>query len=273
MEPDARPANAEISDDTTIWKYMGLAKFFATLYKRELWFAKASTFRDDQWEGFGMAKYLTAPLPSEFQEAPDGTKTQALSLPQTMALLSQNSAGYIERASEHLYVNSWCAGLESMAMWEIYGSHGSGVALKSSVGQYKRAVDFSVDDSHYCFADVEYHADLESVPDLQLDFRGSIPMGPGLRSEVLKLGRHKRECFRYEHEWRALLYQECRPEIAGVDVGFDLEQLISEVLVGPRADVFLVETAESMMEKFGLQKPCRKSDLLGSPRREAASAD
>ncbi len=252
---------------------MDLPRFVSILSRGGLWFAKATTLRDDPWEGFGRAECLTAPPAGEWQEAADGRKTRTVSVRQAMAHFSQNSAEFVEHASEHLYVNSWCAGPESMAMWQIYGALGSGVALKSSVERYVRAAKFNVDDSHYDFAEVTYHTSLETVPDLRLDFRGSIPMpGPSLRREILKLGCHKRECFRHEHEWRALLYQDARPEVAGIDVDFDLGELISEVFVGPRAEAFIVDAVESIMEKFQLRKPCKRSDLLSSPRKDVAPA-
>jgi hypothetical protein len=46
--------------------------------------------------------------------------------------ISRMSAQIVEAAGEHLYVNSWCLGeSESIAMWQIYGSLGFGVAVKS----------------------------------------------------------------------------------------------------------------------------------------------
>jgi hypothetical protein len=269
MEPDARPASTEVSDDTPIWKYMDLPKFFATLYKRKLWFAKASTFHDDPWEGFGSAKCLKD-SPEETWPTTPG-ETHEVSWQSLMAHFSQRSAHQINNARSFLYINSWCWGPESMAMWEIYGSHASGVALKSSVGQYKRAAKWGVESSYYDFAPVTYHPNLELVKDLQLDFRGATPVpGLGTRRTTLKLGRHKRECFQYEQEWRALLCQDEEREEAGIDVVFDLDDLISEICVGPRADVFLVETVKSIMDTFKLTKPCKRSDLLGPPRREEA---
>jgi hypothetical protein len=161
-----------------------------------------------------------------------------------------------------------------MAMWEIYGSRGCGVALKSSVEQYQRAARFEVDPSHYIFGKVTYHANLELAPDIQRDFRESIPMpGPGLWGRVLELGLNKRSCYWYEHEWRAAMYQDRRPEIAGLHEVFDLEQLISAVYVGPRAPDFVVEAVSSIMDKFLLRKPLERSVLLSSPRKETALAD
>lgn len=185
------------------------------------------------------------------REAPDGERTN-ISGPQMMAEISQMSARIVENAQDHLYVNSWCLDVsESMAMWQIYGSLGFGVALKSSVEQYQRAQRFEVDSSQYTFGAVTYHQNLESAPEIWRDFRGSVlAPGIGLWSEVLKLGLHKRSCYWYEHEWRAVMYQDHRPEILGVHEVFDLDQLISEVYVGPRAEDFVVEVVSSVMDNL-----------------------
>ena len=270
MELDTLPAETVTRDETVIWRYMDLPRFVSTLSTGRLWFAKATTLRDDPWEGFGKAERLTPPSAGESpkleQEAPGGGRTRIISLPQMLAKFSQMSAEFIENAPDHLYVNSWCLDAsESMAMWQIYGSLGFGVALKSSVEQYKLAARFEVDPSHYIFGEVIYHPSLESAPDIQRDFRESIPMGRGLWSEILKLGLHKRACYWYEHEWRAVLYQDHRPEIAGVHEAFGLDQLISAVYVGPRAEGFVVEAVSSIMDKFLLRKPVKRSLLLSSP--------
>ena len=190
-------------------------------------------------------------------------------LPHMIAQMSQLSAAVLENARDHLYVNCWCLDAESMAMWQIYGSLGSGVAVKSSVEQYKRAVKFEVDSSQYDFGVVKYHPNLESSPDIQRDLRQrSIPVpGQSLWREVIKLGFHKRSCYWYEKEWRAVVYQDPRPDIAGIHEVFDLEQLISSVYVGPRAEDFVFDAVKSIMDKFLLQKPLERSVLLSSPRK------
>jgi hypothetical protein len=266
----AVPAEENGTDDAkTIWRYMDLPRFVSLLSTCGLWFAKASSLHDDPYEGFGKAQRLVLQMDDApttvAHTGPDGKRN--ISLQEMVAGFSQRSADIFENAREHLYVNSWCLGAsESMAMWQIYGSVGRGVAVKSSVGQYQRAAKFAVDSSHYVFGDVTYHHSLESAPDVQRDFRDSIPVpGLGLRSEVLKLGLHKRSCYEYEREWRAVIYQDPRPE-KGVHERFDLEQLITEVYVGPRAEQFLVDVVSSIMDKFLIQKPLKRSLLLSSPR-------
>jgi hypothetical protein len=278
MELDVPPPENGDHGPPAIWRYMDLPRFVSILSTGRLWFAKAATLCDDPWEGFGKAERLKVPPADNCPElairgAPGGTRT--ISVPQMMARFSQRSAEIFENARDHLYVNSWCLdAAESMAVWQIYGSLGFGVALKSSVEQYQRAARLEVDSSHYISGPVTYHDSLESAPDIRRDFRESIPMpGFGLRGEVLKLGLHKRACYWYEHEWRAVLYQDSRPDIVGVHEAFDLEQLISAVYAGPRAQEFVVEVVSSIMDKFLLRKPLERSVLLRSPQREIASAD
>jgi hypothetical protein len=165
---------------------------------------------------------------------------------------------------------------ESMAMWQIYGSLGFGVTLMSSVSRYRRAVRFNLPNEQFRVGKVTYHPSLEEVPQIQLDFRqGPISLpGRELWPKILETGFHKRSCYKYENEWRAALYQDRRPGpgIEGVHQAFDLEQLISAVDVGPRANEFIFEAVKSIMDKFSLRKPLKPSQLLIPPKKETAGA-
>jgi len=70
--------------------------------------------------------------------------------------MARLSADSFDNARQHLYVNSWCMGDESMAMWQIYGSGGHGVAVRSTVGQYRCAAQFKVREEQCAFGPVEY---------------------------------------------------------------------------------------------------------------------
>lgn len=261
----------------TIWRYMDLPRLVWTLSTRRLWFAKAATFLDDPWEGFGKARCFELPDDAAKDDAPKVAKIETaggterlISVPEMRADLSRRSSEILEDARNTLYVNSWCLdSSESMAMWEIYGARGLGVALRSTVEQFQGAARPEIDSSHYTSGQVTYHDALESAPEVHFDFSNNIPFpGAGLRREVLKLGLQKRSCYRYEQEWRTVLYQDPRPDL-GVGESFDLDQLISAVYVGPRAPEFIVEAVSSTMDKFLLRKPVEKSRLLASPRKQA----
>jgi hypothetical protein len=46
---------------------------------------------------------------------------------------------------------------------------------------------------------------------------------------------NKRVAYCYEQEWRAAIYQHPRPGVAGVDIPVELDGLVDEVFVGPKA--------------------------------------
>jgi hypothetical protein len=262
--------------DTPIWRYMDLPRFVSILATGRLWFAKAATLHDDPYEGFCKAVSREIPLVNDGRghiEMESGDEKTVLSTEQMIAGFSQSAAEVCENARDYLYVNSWCLSYESMAMWQIYGSLGHGIAVKSSVDRYARAAKFDVPSSHYRLGKVKYHDNLESSSDTRRDFSdGWIPMrAPSLWNEVLKLGFHKRSCYLFENEWRAALYQDQRPEVAGIDEVFDLDQLISAVYVGPRARPFFFDVVSSIMDKFLLQKPLERSVLLTGPRKGTIS--
>lgn len=158
-------------------------------------------------------------------------------------------------------------------MWQIYGALGHGIALRSSIGQYRRAARFNVLESHYAFGCVKYHDDLASCPDAMLDLRqGEVPLSSGLWAKILDVAFLKRACFDYEREWRSALYQDYRSEeIAGCNIDFDLDELISAVYVGPRAEPFEVATVKAIMDRFQLRKPLNCSVLLSPPSKRMAS--
>jgi len=176
----------------------------------------------------------------------DGVNRQ-VSLQEMFTDISERSAIRFENAPDCLYINSWCLSVESMAMWEIYGDQARGVAVKSSLGRFQRSLRFGLPEDHVTFGAVDYHD--ERFPDSQtLDLRsGPIPVeGPGLREKMLPLALHKRRCYAHEREWRAVIYQDPRPDVRGIDIAFDPQELIAGVYVGPRAEKFVSSATEAI---------------------------
>jgi hypothetical protein len=259
-------------DETPIWRYMDLPRFVAMLGSQSIWFAKAARF-EDGYEGFCQVQRPQMPqvdrIAKAITKATASGVTKLISLTEMLVDMAGRSADYFDNAREHLYVNSWCLADESMAMWEIYGGRGHGIALKSTVGKYRSAARFNLRVEQYAFGPVQYDLDIASNQELNLDLRqGAIPLpGPGVWEKLLRVAFHKRTCFEYEREWRAALYQDPRPDHVGCKIEFDLSELINAVYVGPRADSFLQDVTASIMEKFGLAKPLQRSALLQNPSR------
>lgn len=239
------------SDETAIWRYMNLEKFIAMLSTRSLWYAKAAYF-EDGYECFCEVVRREMPAKDPFSRCitrtmPDG-KSELISLSQMMVELSGDAAERFARAPEHVYVNSWCLARESMAMWQIYGSAGSGIAVKSSICRFQRSTNFPVRKDQFAFDSVEYDIDVGSTPMIDLR-RGSTPIGSGVWCELLKIAFHK-----------------------GCNIEVDLDELVSEVYLGPRASRLTADAVASVMDKFGLQKPLTRSGLLTPPDRSAPVA-
>lgn len=270
-----------VCDDTEIWRYMDLSRFIAILSSRHLWFSKASAFRDDPWEGYCDVKMRQAPN-DEYGPRPlspqltGGKPVDDMSWERLAFELSNIPAEHFRNTRDHIFVNSWCLGEESMAMWEIYGSSGRGIAIKSSVGQYRAALQkVPVRPEEFESGKVQYHTDLTIVQELKKDLTsGPIPMpGPDLWAAIVKLAFYKRSCFKHESEWRAALYQNQQPpECPGVILPFDLDRLITAVYIGPRSEPFLGTVVASLIEKYGPNKPLFQSALLSSPEQGLAAS-
>lgn len=277
MTDDAQEQHT-IADDAPLWRYMDVPKFLSMVTSGTLWFAKAAKLHDDPYEGF--CRVTRPPFPSDehgakwlYRETAPGVSVE-ITVERMRAELARRQADYLENAREHLYVNSWCLGDESMAMWELYASSGWGVAIKSSVGQYRRAARFRVREEQHAFGGVRYHSDLASAGEVGFDLQGASSVylpGPGLWGETLKLGFHKRSCYAHEREWRAALFGDSDKECIGYEIEFDLEELVSEVCVGPRAEPHVLNGVQAVLGKFGLRKPVTQSALLTPPERNAAN--
>jgi hypothetical protein len=123
------------------------------------------------------------------------------------ALASNYSRQEYESAPQRLYVNSWCCWRESLSMWDLYGSRGSGVAVTSTTARYRRAAKFTIRKEQCAFGHVYYHESLESADVIRRDLTKHALQSGRLWQDILELAFHKRCGFEAEKEWRAALYQ------------------------------------------------------------------
>lgn len=249
----------EAQDDVTIWRYMDLPRFISMLSTRQLRFTKAATYRDDPWEGFCEVKHLE--LPAELTTESPGHALYALA--------SNYSREEYQSAPQRLFVNSWCRWRESMSMWDLYGSRGSGVAVTSTAARYRTAVKFVIRKEQCALGRVHYHENLESADAIHRDLTKHALQSGRLWRDILELAFHKRGVFEAENEWRAALYQPPEQLSSGVDIDCDLDELIDEVYVGPRAEPFVHAVVRDITEKYGLRKPVSHSTLLEGPLRQS----
>jgi hypothetical protein len=119
-------------DDTVLWRYMDFAKFVYLLEKQMLWFPRADQLEDPKEGTFtdGELKAI---------RCLDAQNTESDSRPP--------SEGYRWAANTTRvmsYISCWRAGShESLAMWDIFGKGSGIVAVKTTVGNLKQAIDES----------------------------------------------------------------------------------------------------------------------------------
>jgi hypothetical protein len=156
----------------------------------------------------------------------------------------------------YVYANCWYVNPhESAAMWRLYGRSAEGLAVRTTFGalaESLRAEPRLVSAGRVRYLD--YQAD-------------RMPTDQGLMPFMCK-----RRSFEYENELRLLHYDEPAHDAGGdgdtppaLGMAADLNVLIGDVLLAPTAEDWLVELAETVAGKFGVEKPVGRSDLATGP--------
>ena len=219
---------------TVLWRYMDFAKFIEMLESRTLWFVRVDQLED--------------PL--------EGTHTDAELAHIRKHLLETRSQALIDvfrSARSELYVSCWRSGsAESLAMWDLYGKGSGIVAVKSTVGRVRKAVAK--------YKEPVYISNVKYV-----DWNHA----PGL-DNVLVACTRKDLAYQHESEVRVII---CRATYSidtdprlGFRLPLDLERLITEVVVGPRDQKWVVRLVERVMKRYKLPQQVVASNRL-TPRR------
>jgi hypothetical protein len=215
---------------TVLWRYMDFAKFVDMIENRTLWFARVDQLED--------------PL--------EGTHTdgELAGIRKNLEKKHAESLIRIVRSGRSdVYVNCWRSGpTESLAMWDLYGNGSGIVAVKSSVGRLREAV--ATCGKPVYISKVQY-----------LDWRDA----SGL-DNVLVACTRKDLSYQHEAEVRVMIFEASNNRSTrgslGIRLPVDIERLITEVVVGPREQKWVVRLAERVMERYGLTQRVSASDRL-----------
>ena len=131
------------SDETTIWRYMDLAKFLSVLDKSALYFVRLDKLVDfDPFEGyypktnilFEQLSYQQLP---EECKSDNGFKDEAFF--EAYKKARKKARSFAKSNREVTFVNCWHAQAhESAAMWSQYLKSQDGIAIQST---YKKLID------------------------------------------------------------------------------------------------------------------------------------
>nr|DAQ80297.1 MAG TPA: hypothetical protein [Caudoviricetes sp.] len=214
-----------IDDKAEIIRYMDFSKFMNILIKKEVFFCNAEKF-EDKYEG----------------EVPNGFYN----------LWSDKKKQFYKERDEILnrvaYINCWnnFEGGENYAMWKLYTHPDTGVAIKTTVGHLRKALN----DSRVEIYKVKY---LDSFDDghktLELPFYD--------HTEDFVWEHVKEACkyraYEYENEIRALYYDENDDKI-GKNIKISVDTLIDEIYISPYAPVWFEELIRDIVNnpEYGL---------------------
>jgi hypothetical protein len=129
-------------------------------------------------------------------------------------------------------------------MWAIYSESGTGIAIRSTIGRMKKSLHVEPRDVSMC--EVQY-----------VDF-SKFDGHDGYFSLDLK-----RKSFGHEKEvrlWR-LEADRCGEQRVGVNIHVDLDELVDQVYVSPRAESWLKGVVDQELVTYRLNRPAARSEL------------
>lgn len=243
-------------DDVVLWRYLDLAKFVDMLETQTLWFSRADQLEDPLEGG-----YTDAELEA-FRLAPESPGSLYRALKEYEELP--------RKARMTTYLNCWRRGAhESLAMWDLYRSRSGTLAIKTLVGRLRSVLEISPES--LLLAEVEY-VDWSHLDDV---------------TDCIHLCTRKEMSYEHEAEVRLLMTASidqvfdsfgtppgCRPPFhqsfgvienalpRGRRLGVRLQDLVTEVVVGPREPAWIADLIQRLMARYELSKPLLRSDRL-----------
>ncbi len=226
-------------DDIVIWRFMDLAKFVSFLKDKALFLTRADKF-EDQFEGAVCAEEDA----DRYNEALTEYYAEMLNGKAVPKELLDNERNANQLLRMNSYINCWYEGkYESMAMWKLYasGKEAKGVAVKTTVGQLKKAIGHYVE-----IGRIEY-----------IDY--SIQW-PSVNAALWR----KRVSFEYEHEVRIRITPEKGLSYTPAEfmmLPVNLDELIEAIYVSPMAESWFKDLVIDLIGKYGINKDVYHSRL------------
>ena len=234
--------NQELDVNEPLWRYFKTERFLELLQSSHLYFASARQFADP-FEG------AVAVLPAGFPIDPRYAELE-----------------HDERAFEELRrltkVSCWHrANYESDAMWQLYAGERKGVAIRTTPSRISAAAKpFRLKPE---YGHEELWAGNVNYVDLLKEH---------LRINMLERFWYKHMAFSWENEFRLAISARMAEEFGvvvpehGVNVEFDIPQLIERIYLGPSLSELDIAAIRSAAKSHNLEDRIRITSMLGTPR-------
>lgn len=227
-----------LKDSTVLWRYLDTASFFNLLHTEELYLCRGDLF-EDKFEGA-----FTSTLKAAIEEAYSDNH-----------LLGGYDA-FRKMIRENVYINCWHANPhDNMAMWGLYGKSPTSVAITTTVGKLRDALEIPAI-GELSIRKVKYTNHWRDP---------AISIFP-----YSQIFTYKVKAYAYEKEVRVMLDRTSgplhRPDTApGVSVKTPLNKLLRSVVLAPNAPIWFCNLIRETAIQRGLTAPVRNSKMASDP--------
>jgi hypothetical protein len=210
-----------------LWRYMDWPRFLTLLKTRKLYFVSAKFLQSiDPFEG----------------SLPKPEYTYWISTISKDALHDGVNA-----FREQTYVNCWhYNNTESVAMWKLYAPTGNGIAIQTTISEFKKSFDaFTLPVYAGKVIYIDYEIDRFYKNE---ELHNSI--SNGLVSFI-----HKRKMYAHEQEYRAVIhrYFGTSQQPRGLLVDVDLHALVKRVIVAPQTPIWIKEAVQLVLDELDFE--------------------
>lgn len=215
------------NNEIIVWKYLDLSKFLDMLISKKLFMSRSNKF-EDQYEGT-----FSEPTFDEIKK------------------IAENNPKFLDNYKsrrEKVVISSWHTNqYESFAMWQIFTKNNEGLAIQSTIGRLKDALQTESEYEQY-IGEVNYI-------DYKKDF---IPFNDTFFPFLFK-----RKSFQYEHEIRILSdVSDKNIKIDnGLKIDVDINSLIEKIYIHPKSENWYKKLVIELVEKLGFDFTIEISDL------------
>ncbi|RZK27196.1 MAG: DUF2971 domain-containing protein [Flavobacterium sp.] len=222
-----------------LWRFMDLYKFIAMLETSSLYFTRADNFKD--------------PFEGTFPEYNSKQRAKHYYNYDASEAMFENRNILFDRTRKHTVINCWHLNqFESAAMWELYSNRLAGIAIETTVFNFKECFRPALEE--ILIGKVKY-----------LDFKRQWMS----EHHFGQLYLHKRKGFKHENEVRAFITHDLnqinKNEVAefekGINVKVDLNTLIRNIYLHPDTSESFIDILKGLMKKYNITKPVLKSKL------------
>lgn len=221
--------NIRLNEDpeTIIWKYIDLSKFLDLLLSERMFMSRSDKF-EDQYEGT-----FSEPTYEEIKK------------------IAENNPKFLDYYKSHresVVVSSWHTNeYESFAMWQIFTKNNEGLAIQSTLGRLKEALQPERNFEQY-IGEVNY-----------IDYKKEyIPFDDTFFPFLFK-----RKSFQYEREIRVLTDVSTKNITIneGLKINVNINTLIEKIYIHPKSENWYKKLVIELVEKLGFGFEIEKSDL------------